>query len=368
MTVVALLGRKDEPADGVEDYCTFLGSALARRGVELRQVRVNWHKTGWFSALRDLRRECVTWRGKWVLIQYTALGWSRRGFPFAALIALAILRRGGARAGIVFHEPYRQGDSWPRWIDRVRGACQDWVIHRLYAGSEKCVFADPIEKISWLPSGDRKAAFIPIGANIPEPVSRSKEKNDEQNGGAKTVAVFCLTQPPRRKREVGDISYAVRSASANGMKLRVVFVGRGTPEAKTEIERAFEGIAADVSVLGLVSAGEISETLAGCDAMLCVRGEINSRRGSVIAGIACGLPIIGYAGSASGTPIAEAGIDLVPDGDPEALGAALTRVLSDSDLRNKLREKSLCAQSKYFSWDTIANTFIQSLALLTNGT
>lgn len=366
LAMVALLGRKDEPTDGVEDYCTFLGEALARCGVELTQVRVDWHGSGWFSALRHLRRDCARWRGKWVFVQYTALGWSRRGFPFAALIVLTLLHRGGARVAVVFHEPYRQGDRWPRWIDRIRGGCQDWVIRKLYGGSEKCIFADPLEKIGWLPKDDTKAVFIPIGANIPEPVSRS-ERNDERNSMAKTVAVFCLTEAPHHKREVGDISHAVRVAATSGRKLRVVFVGRGTPEAREEIERMFEHISAEVSVLGVLRADQVSATLAGCDAMLSVRGKINPRRGSVIAGIACGLPIIGYAGTAEGTPLAEAGVELVPYGDREALGAALTRVLVDADLRNRLREKSLSAQREYFSWDKIAKTLISSLRLRTNG-
>ena len=66
---------------------------------------------GYIQELRQLRRECASWRGKWVLVQYTALGWSRRGFPFGALAVLVILRRGGARVAVVFHEPDRQAGS-----------------------------------------------------------------------------------------------------------------------------------------------------------------------------------------------------------------------------------------------------------------
>src|SRR5487761_2159038 len=100
---VALLGRKDEPTDGVEDYCTFLGRALADCGVELRAVRVPWLKQGWLGALRGLRRDAAAWRGQWVLLQYTALSWSRRGFPFGALAVLGVLRRRGVRCAVVFH-------------------------------------------------------------------------------------------------------------------------------------------------------------------------------------------------------------------------------------------------------------------------
>ncbi len=316
--VIALLGRRDTPVDGVEDYCAFLGEALARRGVKLTQVRVNWVDQGWLVALRRLRREAAEWRGRWVLLQYTALGWSRRGFPGWALIVLRTLRRSGARTAVVFHEPYRQREHPVRLIDRIRGACQDWVIRKLYEGCQTPIFVDPVATITWLPKGDTKSIFVPIGANIPEPAVRS-ETLTEKRGATKTVAIFCLTEPPKQQTEIGDIAFAVRCAAKHIPQMRVVFLGRGTAEAREEIDRAFSGTAVEVRNLGLVSAAEISETLAGADAMLCVRGMITPRRGSVMAGIACGVPIVGYGGAAEATPLAEAGIEFVPYRDREAL-------------------------------------------------
>src|SRR5208282_4617420 len=139
---VAILGRRDFPTDGVEDYCTFLGEALRRQGIELQQMRVPWMEKGWIGALRQLSRDCSTWRGRWVLLQYTALAWSRRGFPFWALAVLAILPRGGAHVAVVFHEPVRQ--RGPGLLQGVRGACQAWVLRRLYGGATKAIFADPL--------------------------------------------------------------------------------------------------------------------------------------------------------------------------------------------------------------------------------
>jgi glycosyltransferase involved in cell wall biosynthesis len=357
-TWIALLGRRDTPVDGVEDYCTFLGRALGARGSELKLARVPWIENGWIAALRWLAHESAAWRGKWVIVQYTALSWSRHGFPVFALAVLAVLRRGGARVAVVFHEPMRQGGS--RLLDRFRGACQDWVIRKLYRGATTAIFADPLETIAWLPKNDAKAAFIPIGGNIPEPAPR-QEVSAVQDGAAKTVAVFCVGDPPYREREVADIAHAIRIAVTNGSKIRLVFVGRGTEEARQEIDRAFEAVPAQISNLGLQSADEVSRILASSNAMLCVRGKLFSRRGSALAGVACGLPIIGYAGAAEGTHLAEAGVELVPYGDREALGAALTRVLRDSSRWQELRRRSLCAQEKYFSWDKIAESFMNAL-------
>src|SRR5215469_7997352 len=195
---IALLGRQDHPTDGVEDYCTFLGQALKRRGIILERVRLAWDEQGWISALRLFRSDCVSWRGRWVLFQYTALSWSQRGFPVRALLVLGILRRVGARVAVVFHEPARQTQSARRWIDHFRGACQDWVIHRLYKGASKCIFADPLNTIDWLPDVDRKSAFIPIGANIPAiPLQQSRT---EQTDATKSVAIFGVTDSGEQRQ------------------------------------------------------------------------------------------------------------------------------------------------------------------------
>ena len=346
------------PTDGVQDYCEYLGQALARRGIQAEIARVDWDSEGWVCALRKLWASRDDWRGRWVVLQYTALAWSGRGFPFGTLAVIAILRRRGGRCAVVFHEPF--GLSGPRAIDRLRGACQNWVVRRLYELGEKSIFPAPLETIEWLPSKDRKAIFIPIGANIPdgataEPIAAA------QNGATQTVAIYCLSDPPYLDRELADISHAVSVPLKSGAKLRVAFLGRGTSEAGEKIKSSFESISVEVSNLGLQSPNEVRNALAHSDVMLCVRGPLYPRRGSALAGVACGLPIVGYAGAAEGTPIAEAGVELVSYGDRGALGAALRRILLDRNLWQELHEKSLRAYSRYFSWGLIAKKFEQAL-------
>jgi hypothetical protein len=64
---------------------------------------------------------------------------------------------------------------------------------------------------------------------------------------------------------------------------------------------------------------------------------------------------------AEGTPLMEAGLELVPYGDREALGAALTLILTDANLRCVLRKRSVGAHKKYFSWDAIAKSYVHFL-------
>ncbi len=355
---IALLGRRDEPADGVEDYCTFLGRALAARGVTLEQVRVEWDKRGWLGAFRRLRRDSKNWRGKRVILQYTALAWSRRGFPLGALKVLAILRRNGVHCAIMFHDPFRQGDG-QRWIDRCRGAVQDWVIRRLYAHADKSIFPDPLSQIAWLPHNSAKAYFIPIGANIPDPPApRLVPSLDTPQ---RTVSVFCISDPPYRRQEVEDIAHAMHSATGRGLKLRLVLIGKGTLEAKDALDQALHGAPVEVELLGIRTEEEVSRTLAASDAMLCVRGKLYPRRGSALAGVACGLPLVGYAGASEGTPLEEAGVALVPYGNREALAEALIGVLSDPERWQQLHARSVKAHQKYFSWERIAAEMLSAL-------
>jgi glycosyltransferase involved in cell wall biosynthesis len=356
-SLIALLGRRDSPTDGVQDYCEFLGSALRRHDVTFTIARVDWMKSGWLAALWGLWRSSESWRGSWVILQYTALAWSRRGFPLGAIAVLAILRCHGVRCGVMFHESHYNGGA--RWLDWIRGNCQSWVTRRLYGLAAKAIFADSLETIEWLPT-DSKATFIPIGASVPERVSLTAKPRGD--GATKSVAIFCVTGAPQASIEIEEIAQAARFAASNNSSLRFVFLGRGTAEAKDLIISAFRDIPVELSVLGLLDADEVSDVLANSDVMLCVRGVVYPRRGSAIAGISCGLPIVCYGGPETTFPVTEAGLELVPYRDRDALARAVSRVLSDDHLREELRMRSLRAHTEYFSWEKIAERFVAELS------
>lgn len=350
---IALLGRQDMPTDGVEDYCTFLGDALQLHGIELKQARVLWMEQGWTRALRQLLRECTAWRGRWVLMQYTAFTWSRHGFPLPALMVVALLRRGGARVAVVFHEPCHQGGA--RWIDRLRGACQDWVIQRLYRQAAKSVFTVPIKTIAWMPKEEDKAVFIPIGANIPERVNRrfSPGHTDRE----KTVIVFGVTEAPLAAREAEEIAAIMKGAIKVLVKLRLIVVGRGSLDAKEPLRNALKGSGVDVVVRGVLPAEEIAREFERADVQLCVRGAITLRRGSALAGIACGLPIVGYHNGEIGDPLKEAGVEWSTWRDRDGLVRGLIRVLGDPERWVELHGRNLEVQENHLSWSRIAERY-----------
>jgi glycosyltransferase involved in cell wall biosynthesis len=314
---------------------------------------------GWIGALRQISRDSLAWRGRWVLLQYTALGWSRRGFTFGALVALVILQRRGARCAVVFHEPCRQ-PSGARLHERFRGVYQDWVIRRLYGRAHKAIFTVPLETVSWLRKRETKGAFIPIGANIPQRVTR-RITPFQSVQERKTVIVFAVTSAPKMLQEVKEISDVMREANKVIERLRLVAVGRGTDEAKEQFEKALEGSGVELVVRGVLPAEEVALEFESAHALLFVRGPITLRRGSALAGIASGIPIVGYSDGSIDGPLKGAGIEWVPGGDRPGLAHALIRVLTDPPRWRELHERNVLAQRDWFSWTRIGQRFYDLL-------
>ena len=149
----------------------------------------------------------------------------------------------------------------------------------------------------------------------------------------KTVAVYSVTGGGRASIEIADIATALKRASKAVGPIRLLLFGRGSREPEPALRSEFAGAELEIESLGLLSPIEINQALASADVLLFVRGQISSRRGSAIAGIASGLPIVCYSGSETAWPITEAGILAVPLGDRQALAGALVNVLSDGTLR-----------------------------------
>ena len=352
---VALLGRRDVPTDAVETYCEYLAEALSLHHIRLRCVRFPWEEQGWSAAFAGLQREFNSTRPDLVLLQYTALAWSRHGFSLGFLRVLRFLRRAKIRCGVVFHDaaPYEGA----RLIDRLRQNSQQLVMRSAVRQAELSVMTLPKERTRWLPVVASRCVSIPVGANLPSPEASWKRKDSAL---PPAVAVFSITEGATD--EVQIIADAVRYASVQIGELRLVVFGRGVADFERLFRERLAGTAVQLSIIGVVDAHEIVRLLSDASVFLFVRGHISARRGSAIAGIACGLPVVARRGWETASPITEAGVVLLPpDAGGEAFGAALVRVLSDREYAAELAELSRKAFSRYFSWQVIAAQYVQTM-------
>jgi glycosyltransferase involved in cell wall biosynthesis len=332
-----------------------LSQAFARRGEHLDVAEVRWETQGWLRAVGQLWRESRAWKGKWVLFQYTSLMWSRRGFPWGALAVLGILRMRGTKLCTVFHDI--RNDQAHGWKNRLRVTYQYQVMRRAYNWAARSVLTVPAKNVPWLPRHANRATFIPVGSNLPE-TDLQNQNRGARSAGILTVAVFGVTGGSRSCDESDDISYVIRQATSAVASLRLVVMGRGAAEAEATLRKDLDGSGVALNVLGVLPPEQIQRQLLMADVLLCVRGHISTRRGSAIAGIACGLPIVGYRGEETAFPITEAGVLLADPGNREGIAEALKRILCDAKFRDEMRKRSLAADQKYFSWDAIAEQFL----------
>ncbi len=351
LNVIALLGRKDEPTDAVEEYCRYLAAALEAHDIQMQIRRVPWELHGWDESLHALELMATQWRDIWVFVQYTALAWSARGFPTKFARVLQILKSAGARIGIVFHdvEPF----SSPRLIDQLRRLVQQRAMRQSLELSDLAIFTVSPEKLSWMKEIPDYTAFLPVGPNLPFPETLPSAAPPE----IPTIGVFSITGGEQGAVETQAILRGVRHASQHLGQLRLSVFGRHSELREAALREGLRDWPVQLSVEGVLNPDQVVSRFAECGVLLFVRKGISTRRSSAIAGIAAGLPMVAYEDSETASPITDAGIILVNPRQPEQLGDALVRILSDPSLRAELRNRSRAAYKAHFAWPAIAAQF-----------
>jgi glycosyltransferase involved in cell wall biosynthesis len=358
---VALFGRGDRPTDALKEYCAFLGEALRQHDYEMEMSAVGWADRGWPAALKELQRAAQSWRGAPVFLQYTALAWSARGFPGRVLRVIRILREAGARVGMVFHdvEPY----SGSRMIDRLRRGAQLRVMRAMLRQVDMAIFTVALDHVSWKPESQEGVVFIPDGANFSDAVALETDDESVKSAAGRTIAVYGVTGGEKGRAEIATIVGAVKEVAKTIPGLQLVVLGRNSDVAEQEFRRGLRDSSVELQVLGVLPPERVAFELKRADALLFVRGEISTRRGSAIAGISCGLPVICFAGAETAAPITEAGLALYTPEKAGDLTRVLFNVLSDARLREELAGRSRMAFERYFSWKAIAARYAEVLSL-----
>lgn len=352
---VALLGRRDSPTDAVEEYCRYLRTALLEKGIQLEIARVPWSEKGWKKALAELRTSTDEERQSLFLIQYTALAWSRRGFSWLVLRVIRLLKKNGVRVAVVFHdvEPYHGR----RMVDRFRRSIQRHTMRQAVKLSDVSIFTVPVERIPWISGLAEKTVFVPVGANLPAP-ERVWTKDILKPRKARTIGMFAVSGGPLAEEEAKLTADIFARVTGKLGQVRLAVVGRNSFAAGQVLREQLKGLPVELVVYGLLPGEEVVEVLGSCDALLFLRGPISSRRGSAIAGIACGLPVIAREGRETAAPLTEAGVVLLTRTAAEEFASALVQVLEDPLYRSELAQRSREAYTRYFSWNVLASQFM----------
>ena len=337
-------------AEGGRDYSERLAAELRRRG---HRVRVLALGNGLARSLGAIRRSCRRGRGlDWTMLQYSHLAWSRHGFPLGALAIAATVRLGGTKLAVTLHDPLPFAGI--RMRDRTRAFTQLLVMRLLVLLAHRTfVTVDP-SVISWADGRTRAAlSLVPVGSNV------GVRTRGRAQGEERTVVVFGVTE--NNVAEATRIARVVRTAGRSLPDLALRVVGRGAQQSMPALQRELGRSDVRLSVEGVIAAREVALYIADADVLLFLRGGASSRRGTIVAAIACGTPIVAERGPETATPITEAGLELVPLGDDAAAAAAIVRIVDDQTLSAELSARNREAHDRWFSWESIGTRIIERL-------
>lgn len=350
MNVLMISGARDRgPTDGVRDYVANVGAELAEKGHAVRGASGSFP----IRAIHGWKRQFGTKGPSVGVLQYTHLAWSRRGFPIRAAVIARLWRwlRYPPLVTVV-HDPVPFPGSGS--VSAVRAATQRWVMRSLLRNSGAMVVTIEPELIPWVaplpPNALRRLVHLPVGSNVPP-----TEDGGRQRTGVFSVSVFGITEGHRD--EADAIAVVLKRVAQQLGEVRIVLVGRGTLEAEPRIRKGLEDQPVEVECLGVVPSRAVSRALAATDALLFLRSGASTRRGSMIAGIANGIPIVAYEGLETGPLIRRSGVLLAKEGDTVAAADRLLAIATDPELREILAARNEDVYRRVFSWSAIASSY-----------
>ncbi len=215
----------------------------------------------------------------------------------------------------------------------------------------------------YLPSMLRKTYEIPIGANIePPPGGREEVRREvrEETGlgpDGMVLAHFGFYYPGKG---VEQILEAAGKWKTQGRAFRLFMIG-GRRENDEGFYSALQeraaslGLSGEVIWTGDVASERVTEILLASDLFLApYEGGVSSRRGSLMAALVHGLPVVSTPAKLRTRHFRdEENFAAVPFGDTEALAAEGAALMDDPERRARLRAGAE-ALAKVFSWPLIA--------------
>lgn len=210
-----------------------------------------------------------------------------------------------------------------------------------------------------------KPYLIPIGSNIsprlPPGYDREEWRARWGVGDGTLLSYFGLLH---ESKGIETLLRALARLIERGERIKLLMVGGKTGASDpttTDYAHRMEalwrelGLADRLLWTGYVDDEEVSANLLASD--ICVlpyKDGVSLRRGSLMAALAHGLPIISTRPSIQVKELMEGeNIVLVPPDDVEALAAKIQELTASEGLRHRLGEGAL-ALAQEFSWDKIA--------------
>lgn len=367
LTLLVISGTWPPIRCGVGDYTACLCRELARSGVKVKvltssqadadAVRLDglevkplirrWSR----GMLIQVRAEAAALRPDLILFQWpTAL----YGRSLAVNLLPQRLRSWFPEVPLIttLHE-LRYFAPWTRW--RVLAALRH---------SQRIILADPADldaAVKLHPPCRTRCVHIPIGSNLPAAgpgFDREAGRRALGLGPSDFAAAFFGFANPPKGLEL--LVAAMANLRPSHPELRLLLLSelsdRDPYQRRLLRQLAASGLAAVTLRPGYAPAQETAQRLASADcAVLPFRDGVSLKRGSLLACLAQGLPVVATApGRGAQGPFQNERNMLMVEQNPTALGRALERLMQDQGLRARLRQEAR-QLSAAFGWESIGD-------------
>jgi polysaccharide biosynthesis protein PslF len=258
-------------------------------------------------------------------------------------------------------------DLRPPYLFPKAGPLRDYVTHRLARASDAVIGtngADAAKIGQW----NRQTTVIPIGSNIPAAPCNDAAHVRARYGIPDGVLLLTTFGLLNHSKGIDTAIDALGVLKRRGTDARLLLIGAGAgandpanraTEAALHAQCAAAGVVDAVARTGPLPADAIARLLAASDlCLLPYRDGASPRRGSLLAALAQGIPVVTttpephvYDGLPE--PCDGAVALFVPTDDGQALADAVQRASNDSALAARLRAGA-AAYAAQFAWPAIA--------------
>jgi glycosyltransferase involved in cell wall biosynthesis len=330
--------RSESLVDGVRDYCDRLAEALdAHPGAEARAVAP--------SDLAGLKR----WPDI-VLLQYSPFAFGRWGF--APLLIGQFLRSAGTRA-VMVHEPFVPVTDIR---SALMGAWQRFQLGAIVLAAHR-VFLSVEGWRTRIAGRRREAVHLPVPSNLPD-ARNLRGRTRLELGAAPDRLVVATLATGHSSQLTLHVRAAVEAIASESPGLLVLNLGAGA--ASLEL-----GDGVEVVQPGRLSATGLSAHIAAAD--LCLLPFVDgasTRRGSVMAALQHGIPVISTEGHLS-DPVFEqlnGAAWLLSRADDEAgfVRAAL-EIARDRQRGMAMGVRGRCVYEERFDWPVLVERLMREV-------
>jgi glycosyltransferase involved in cell wall biosynthesis len=374
--LIAFISPKIPPSrDGVGDYTYCLASEIAKtRPVaiitsqsdlpapdpRLPALQIHhWDGRG----LRTLRPILDRLQPAFINVQWVPFLWGKWGINFALPWMVVRLRLAGYRVVTTVHEPYVGFERWKTLPMAILQRLELWL---LILGSVKVAVSISAwtrmlqARFFWR---KRDIFWLPVGSNIARICLGGDERAEIRRGlgvGADDLLVVMFN-PGGAGKMVDLAAKAWRAIRLKHPTAILLLIGCQQTDPLSERFEASNR----VLCTGYVEPAKVSRFLSCADICLAPYIDgISARRGSVIAAIEHGLPIVSTRGRLTDvTLFDDCPVLLVAVSDEGAFVSGAEQLAGDSVMRRALRGRLMEFHRDHFSWPVIASPLLAAVEL-----